>query len=141
MKSGVNLLILRIANLYCVLLTSVLQQGSIGSGGSSSSSSGNTEEGPLDAMLTSHFTNAGVAVLEAPKDGQSQHSDRSKRYIVEHVDLGAYYYRKYFYLRGEQKYGSIVQISCPRRMTFTLTSARFSTLELPNTQIEMFLAL
>lgn len=83
--------------------SSILQQGSIGSGGSSSSSSGSTEEGPLDSTLTTHFTNAGVAVLEASKDGQSQHADRSKRYIVEHVDLGAYYYRKYFYLRGEQK--------------------------------------
>uniref|UniRef100_A0A8C5I1A5 Signal-induced proliferation-associated 1-like protein 1 n=1 Tax=Gouania willdenowi TaxID=441366 RepID=A0A8C5I1A5_GOUWI len=56
------------------------------------------------ATLTTHFTNAGVAVLEATKDGQSQHSDRSKRYIVEHVDLGAYYYRKYFYLREHWNY-------------------------------------
>uniref|UniRef100_A0A3Q3KSE6 Signal-induced proliferation-associated 1 like 1 n=1 Tax=Mastacembelus armatus TaxID=205130 RepID=A0A3Q3KSE6_9TELE len=80
------------------------KQGSIGSGGSSSSSSGSTEEGPLDATLTTHFTNAGVAVLEAPKDGPSQHADRSKRYIVEHVDLGAYYYRKYFYLREHWNY-------------------------------------
>lgn len=86
----------------CFSLSSILQQGSIGSGGSSSNSSGSTEEGPLDATLTTHFTNAGVAVLEASKDGPSQHADRSKRYIVEHVDLGAYYYRKYFYLRGEQ---------------------------------------
>lgn len=61
-------------------------------------------EGPLDSTLTSHFTNAGVAVLEAPKDGPSQHADRSKRYIVEHVDLGAYYYRKYFYLREHWNY-------------------------------------
>ena len=83
-------------------LSSNPQQGSIGSGGSSNNSSGSTEEGPLDATLTTHFTNAGVAVLEAPKDGPSQHADRSKRYIVEHVDLGTYYYRKYFYLRGEQ---------------------------------------
>ncbi|KAF0023719.1 hypothetical protein F2P81_024349 [Scophthalmus maximus] len=79
------------------------QQGSIGSGGSSSNS-GSTEEGPLDAILNTHFTNAGVAVLEAPKDGPSQHADRSKRYIVEHVDLGTYYYRKYFYLREHWNY-------------------------------------
>ena len=44
-----------------------------------------------------------MAVLEAPKDGQGQHTERAKRYIVEHVDLGSYYYRKYFYLRGEQE--------------------------------------
>uniref|UniRef100_H2V906 Signal-induced proliferation-associated 1 like 1 n=1 Tax=Takifugu rubripes TaxID=31033 RepID=H2V906_TAKRU len=79
-------------------------EGSIGSGGSSSNSSGSNDEGPLDATLTTHFTNAGVAVLEASKDGQSQHADRSKRYIVEHVDLGAYYYRKYFYLREHWNY-------------------------------------
>uniref|UniRef100_A0A8D3BY55 Signal-induced proliferation-associated 1 like 1 n=1 Tax=Scophthalmus maximus TaxID=52904 RepID=A0A8D3BY55_SCOMX len=79
------------------------KQGSIGSGGSSSNS-GSTEEGPLDAILNTHFTNAGVAVLEAPKDGPSQHADRSKRYIVEHVDLGTYYYRKYFYLREHWNY-------------------------------------
>uniref|UniRef100_A0A3Q2DMC7 Signal-induced proliferation-associated 1 like 1 n=1 Tax=Cyprinodon variegatus TaxID=28743 RepID=A0A3Q2DMC7_CYPVA len=70
----------------------------------SSSSSGSTEEGPLEATLTTHFTNAGVAVLEAAKDGQSHHADRSKRYIMEHVDLGAYYYRKYFYLREHWNY-------------------------------------
>uniref|UniRef100_A0A3B5KU27 Signal-induced proliferation-associated 1 like 1 n=1 Tax=Xiphophorus couchianus TaxID=32473 RepID=A0A3B5KU27_9TELE len=81
-----------------------ISPGSIGSGGSSSSSSGSTEEGPLEATLTTHFTNAGVAVLEAAKDGPSQHADRSKRYIVEHVDLGAYYYRKYFYLREHWNY-------------------------------------
>ncbi|XP_054474220.1 signal-induced proliferation-associated 1-like protein 1 isoform X2 [Anoplopoma fimbria] len=85
-------------------ISSAKQPGSIGSGGTSSSSSGSTEEGPLDAILTTHFTNAGVAVLEAPKDGPSQHADRSKRYIVEHVDLGTYYYRKYFYLREHWNY-------------------------------------
>uniref|UniRef100_A0A3P9HXX0 Signal-induced proliferation-associated 1-like protein 1 n=1 Tax=Oryzias latipes TaxID=8090 RepID=A0A3P9HXX0_ORYLA len=68
------------------------------------SSSGSTEEGPLETTLSTHFTNAGVAVLEAPKDGPGQHADRSKRYLIEHVDLGAYYYRKYFYLREHWNY-------------------------------------
>uniref|UniRef100_A0A674C5C6 Uncharacterized protein n=1 Tax=Salmo trutta TaxID=8032 RepID=A0A674C5C6_SALTR len=76
------------------------KQGSIGSGGSSGGGGG-SEEGPLETTLP-HFTNAGVAVLEAPKDGQGQHTDRAKR-SVEHCDLGAYYYRKYFYLRGERE--------------------------------------
>ncbi|XP_061890422.1 signal-induced proliferation-associated 1-like protein 1 isoform X2 [Entelurus aequoreus] len=80
------------------------QQGSIGSGGSSSNSTSSPEEGPFEGTLTTHFTNAGVAVLEAPKDGPSQHAERSKRYIVEHVDLGAYYYRKHFYLREHWNY-------------------------------------
>ncbi|XP_034383578.1 signal-induced proliferation-associated 1-like protein 1 [Cyclopterus lumpus] len=85
-------------------ISSAKQPGSIGSGGSSSNSSGSTEDGPLDATLTTNFTNAGVAVLEAAKDGLSQHADRSKRYIVEHVDLGTYYYRKFFYLREHWNY-------------------------------------
>ncbi|KAL0963086.1 hypothetical protein UPYG_G00349490 [Umbra pygmaea] len=77
------------------------QQGSIGSGGGSGGSGG-SEEGPLESSLP-HFTNAGVSVLEAPKDGQGQHSDRAKR-SVEHCDLGAYYYRKHFYLREHWNY-------------------------------------
>uniref|UniRef100_A0A8C7XHW0 Signal-induced proliferation-associated 1 like 1 n=1 Tax=Oryzias sinensis TaxID=183150 RepID=A0A8C7XHW0_9TELE len=76
----------------------------LGSSPSALHSSGSTEEGPLDATLSTHFTNAGVAVLEAPKDGPGQHADRSKRYLIEHVDLGAYYYRKYFYLREHWNY-------------------------------------
>uniref|UniRef100_A0A6Q2YZ00 Signal-induced proliferation-associated 1 like 1 n=1 Tax=Esox lucius TaxID=8010 RepID=A0A6Q2YZ00_ESOLU len=78
------------------------KQGSIGSGGSSGSSGGGSEEGPLETSLP-HFTNAGVSVLEAPKDGQGQHADRAKR-SVEHCDLGAYYYRKHFYLREHWNY-------------------------------------
>uniref|UniRef100_A0A6Q2XYY8 Signal-induced proliferation-associated 1 like 1 n=1 Tax=Esox lucius TaxID=8010 RepID=A0A6Q2XYY8_ESOLU len=74
----------------------------ISPGGSSGSSGGGSEEGPLETSLP-HFTNAGVSVLEAPKDGQGQHADRAKR-SVEHCDLGAYYYRKHFYLREHWNY-------------------------------------
>ncbi|KAG5277255.1 hypothetical protein AALO_G00115450 [Alosa alosa] len=79
------------------------KQGSIGSGGSGSSSGGGSP-GEDDAPPNSHLSNAGVAVLEAPKDGQGLHSERGKRHIVEHVDLGSYYYRKYFYLREHWNY-------------------------------------
>ncbi|XP_061098886.1 signal-induced proliferation-associated 1-like protein 1 [Conger conger] len=75
--------------------------GSIGSGGSAGAEG---EEGPLEAPASHHFTNAGVAMLEAPRDGQGLHSDRGKQYIVEHVDLGSCYYRKYFYLREHWNY-------------------------------------
>ncbi|KAI1897294.1 hypothetical protein AGOR_G00081840 [Albula goreensis] len=75
--------------------------GSIGSGGSST---GEGEEGPLETPASHHFSNAGVAMLEAPRDGQSLHSERGKQYIVEHVDLGSCYYRKYFYLREHWNY-------------------------------------
>lgn len=74
------------------------KQGSIGSGSANSS---RDEDGSREAAPNTHFSNAGVAVLEAPKDGKSMHHERGKNNILEHVDLGAYYYRKYFYLRGE----------------------------------------
>uniref|UniRef100_A0A8C7INC0 Signal-induced proliferation-associated 1 like 1 n=1 Tax=Oncorhynchus kisutch TaxID=8019 RepID=A0A8C7INC0_ONCKI len=65
-------------------------------------SCGCKQSGPLETSLP-HFTNAGVSVLEAPKDGQGQHADRAKR-SVEHCDQGSYYYRKYFYLREHWNY-------------------------------------
>ncbi|XP_077076505.1 signal-induced proliferation-associated 1-like protein 1 isoform X2 [Siphateles boraxobius] len=77
------------------------KQGSIGSGASSSS---RDEEGSPERAPNTHFSNAGVSVLESPKDGKSLHHDRGKSNIVEHVDLGAYYYRKYFYLREHWNY-------------------------------------
>ncbi|XP_016085502.1 signal-induced proliferation-associated 1-like protein 1 isoform X2 [Sinocyclocheilus grahami] len=77
------------------------KQGSIGSGASSSS---RDEEGSPERAPNTHFNNAGVAVLEAPKESKSLHHDRGKSNIVEHVDLGAYYYRKNFYLREHWNY-------------------------------------
>uniref|UniRef100_A0A8C7Q959 Signal induced proliferation associated 1 like 1 n=1 Tax=Oncorhynchus mykiss TaxID=8022 RepID=A0A8C7Q959_ONCMY len=58
----------------------------------------------FELSLSAHCTNAGVAVLEGPKDNPSALGDRGKHYIVEHVDLGAYYYRKFFYLREHWNY-------------------------------------
>ncbi|XP_056151512.1 signal-induced proliferation-associated 1-like protein 1 [Lampris incognitus] len=75
----------------------------VGAGSSSSGSLGG--EGHLyETTVSPHCTNAGVAVLEGPKEGPSTHSEKSKHYIVEHVDLGAYYYRKFFYLREHWNY-------------------------------------
>ncbi|XP_018583187.2 signal-induced proliferation-associated 1-like protein 1 isoform X2 [Scleropages formosus] len=79
---------------------SMSKLGSIGSGGSTAA----PEDNPFESSLSSHCTNAGVAVLEVPKDSQGLHNERGKRYIVEHVDLGAYYYRKYFYVREHWNY-------------------------------------
>lgn len=58
------------------------------------------EGGLYESPLTPYCMNAGVAVLEGQKEGPNALNDRNKQYIIEHVDLGAYYYRKYFYLRG-----------------------------------------
>ncbi|XP_028994405.1 signal-induced proliferation-associated 1-like protein 1 isoform X2 [Betta splendens] len=57
-----------------------------------------------ESSVSTHCTNAGVAVLEGPKEGPSTLSEKTKQYIVEHVDLGAYYYRKFFYLRDHCNY-------------------------------------
>ncbi|NWI01073.1 SI1L3 protein, partial [Tichodroma muraria] len=40
-------------------------------------------------------TNAGISVLEVPKE-QQRNPERLRSYSVEHVDLGARYYRDYF---------------------------------------------
>ncbi|KAF5900074.1 signal-induced proliferation-associated 1-like protein 1 isoform X1, partial [Clarias magur] len=73
------------------------------SAGGGSANSSRDEDGSREAPNT-HFSNAGVAVLEAPKDGKSVHHERGKSNILEHVDLGSYYYRKYFYLREHWNY-------------------------------------
>lgn len=68
---------------------------------SGSGSSGNLSSEVGVYEVGSHCTNAGVAVMEGPKEGPTTLSEKGKQYIVEHVDLGAYYYRKFFYLRGK----------------------------------------
>ncbi|XP_031758839.1 signal-induced proliferation-associated 1-like protein 2 isoform X2 [Xenopus tropicalis] len=61
----------------------------------------------FESSLSSHCTNAGVSVLEVPRGNQPIHREKVKRYIIEHVDLGAYYYRKYFYGKEHQNYFGI----------------------------------
>lgn len=64
--------------------------------------SGVSESCSFESSLSSHCTNAGVSVLEVPRENQPIHREKVKRYIIEHIDLGAYYYHKYFYGRGEK---------------------------------------
>ncbi|XP_042705310.2 signal-induced proliferation-associated 1-like protein 1 isoform X2 [Chrysemys picta bellii] len=71
---------------------------------SNSGSFSGCESASFESALSSHCTNAGVAVLEVPKENVVLHLDRVKRYIVEHVDLGAYYYRKFFYQKEHWNY-------------------------------------
>ncbi|XP_021504094.1 signal-induced proliferation-associated 1-like protein 2 isoform X2 [Meriones unguiculatus] len=61
----------------------------------------------FESSLSSHCTNAGVSVLEVPRENQPVHRERVRRYIIEHVDLGAYYYRKFFYGKEHQNYFGI----------------------------------
>ncbi|XP_056616490.1 signal-induced proliferation-associated 1-like protein 2 isoform X3 [Triplophysa dalaica] len=66
--------------------------------------SGGGENCSFESSLSSHCTNAGVSVLEVPRENQPIHREKVKRYIIEHIDLGAYYYHKYFYGREHQNY-------------------------------------
>ncbi|XP_048223336.1 LOW QUALITY PROTEIN: signal-induced proliferation-associated 1-like protein 2 [Perognathus longimembris pacificus] len=61
----------------------------------------------FESSLSSHCTNAGVSVLEVPRESQPVHREKVKRYIIEHIDLGAYYYRKFFYGKEHQNYFGI----------------------------------
>ncbi|XP_030627955.1 signal-induced proliferation-associated 1-like protein 2 [Chanos chanos] len=60
----------------------------------------------LDATLSARCTNSGVSVLEVPRENYAVHRDYAivKRYSIEHVDMGAYYYHKFFYNKEHQNY-------------------------------------
>ncbi|MCI4382819.1 hypothetical protein PGIGA_G00019050 [Pangasianodon gigas] len=76
--------------------------------------SGNSRVFGRDETTLSHYcTNGGIAVVEGPKDASSLLSDRDKQYVIEHVDLGAYYYRKFFYLREHWNYFGIDEVLGP----------------------------
>ncbi|KAF7704152.1 signal-induced proliferation-associated 1-like protein 1 isoform X1 [Silurus meridionalis] len=69
--------------------------------------------GQSEITLSLHCTNGGIAVVEGPKDASALLSDRDKQYVIEHVDHGAYYYRKLFYLREHWNYFGIDEILGP----------------------------
>ncbi|KAM4663988.1 signal-induced proliferation-associated 1-like protein 1 isoform 2-T2 [Discoglossus pictus] len=71
---------------------------------SNSGSFSGSENSSFESNMNLHCTNAGLAVLEVPKENLVLHIDRAKKYIVEHVDLGSYYYRKYFYQKEHWNY-------------------------------------
>ncbi|XP_045443002.1 signal-induced proliferation-associated 1-like protein 2 isoform X2 [Pipistrellus kuhlii] len=73
----------------------------------SASPLGAGENCSFESSLSSHCTNAGVSVLEVPRENQPIHREKVKRYIIEHIDLGAYYYRKFFYGKEHQNYFGI----------------------------------
>ncbi|XP_039706318.1 signal-induced proliferation-associated 1-like protein 2 isoform X3 [Pteropus medius] len=73
----------------------------------SSSPFGSGESCSFESSLSSHCTNAGVSVLEVPRESQPVHREKVKRYVIEHIDLGAYYYRKFFYGKEHQNYFGI----------------------------------
>ncbi|NXI00956.1 SI1L3 protein, partial [Pachycephala philippinensis] len=58
-------------------------------------------------------TNAGISVLEIPKEKQRD-PERLRNYSVEHVDLGARYYRDYFHGKGWE-FGNAGGVGCSSR--------------------------
>ncbi|NXC09373.1 SI1L3 protein, partial [Orthonyx spaldingii] len=57
----------------------------------------------LEPVHAGRPTNAGISVLEVPKE-QQRNPERLRSYSVEHVDLGARYYRDYFHGREHSNY-------------------------------------
>jgi len=80
----------------------------------SRANSGLSESCSFESSLSSHCTNAGVSVLEVPRENQPIHREKVKRYIIEHIDLGAYYYHKYFYGRGKEFFDDALYLSVLR---------------------------
>nr|XP_046166017.1 signal-induced proliferation-associated 1-like protein 2 isoform X4 [Oncorhynchus gorbuscha] len=77
---------------------------SYGSGDYAPSYGGGGQGYSVESTLSTRCTNAGVSVLEVSRESQAFHRDMYKRYIIEHIDQGAYYYHKYFYNKDHQNY-------------------------------------
>ncbi|RVE57116.1 hypothetical protein OJAV_G00213090 [Oryzias javanicus] len=73
-------------------------------GGGASSGTPVGEVNLYETSVSTHYSNAGVSVLEGCKEGPSTLQKKGKQYIVEHMDLGAYYYQKFFYSRDHWNY-------------------------------------
>lgn len=53
-----------------------------------------------EARLRMRYTNASIALLEVALEEQATRMDRLQHHCIEHVDLGARYYREYFHEKG-----------------------------------------
>ncbi|KAG7272723.1 hypothetical protein CRUP_038169, partial [Coryphaenoides rupestris] len=56
--------------------------------------------------LSVRSPNDAVSVLEEPRESHIQQQGKSN-YFIEHADLGAHYYRKYFYMKEHQNFFGI----------------------------------
>uniref|UniRef100_A0A8C9VZJ4 Signal-induced proliferation-associated 1 n=1 Tax=Scleropages formosus TaxID=113540 RepID=A0A8C9VZJ4_SCLFO len=59
--------------------------------------------GPGGMRLSLRIPNDAVSVLEEPRESHVQQQGKSN-YFIEHADLGAHYYRKYFYMKDHQNF-------------------------------------
>ncbi|XP_051789569.1 signal-induced proliferation-associated 1-like protein 2 isoform X1 [Erpetoichthys calabaricus] len=53
--------------------------------------------------LNFHCPNDAVSVLEEPRESHVQQQGKAS-FFIEHADLGAHYYRKYFYMKDHQNF-------------------------------------
>ncbi|XP_028976651.2 signal-induced proliferation-associated 1-like protein 2 isoform X2 [Esox lucius] len=61
--------------------------------------------------------NDAVSVLEEPRESHVQQQGKSN-YFIEHADLGAHYYRKYFYMKDHQNFFGIDERLGPVAISF-----------------------
>ncbi|KAM4619729.1 signal-induced proliferation-associated protein 1 isoform 1-T3 [Polymixia lowei] len=60
-------------------------------------------QGRRGLWLSLRSPNDAVSVLEEPRESNVQQQGKSN-YFIEHADLGAHYYRKYFYMKEHQNF-------------------------------------
>ncbi|KAK7925522.1 hypothetical protein WMY93_007832 [Mugilogobius chulae] len=60
-------------------------------------------QGRQRPWLSLRTPNDAVSVLEEPRESNVQQQGKSN-YFIEHADLGAHYYRKYFYMKEHQNF-------------------------------------
>ncbi|XP_064206226.1 signal-induced proliferation-associated 1-like protein 1 isoform X1 [Anguilla rostrata] len=73
--------------------------------------------GPGGMTLGPQSPNDAISVLEEPRESHVKQQERSK-YFIEHADLGALYYRKYFYNKGHQNFFGIDDRLGPLAISF-----------------------
>ncbi|MGH0119202.1 UNVERIFIED_CONTAM: hypothetical protein FKN15_013297 [Acipenser sinensis] len=71
---------------------------------SSTGFSGGSEGGFIEPSLNMHCTNASISMLEIPSELQSCRLERLKHYSMEHMDMGAQYYKGYFHSKEHFNY-------------------------------------
>ncbi|MGH0131502.1 UNVERIFIED_CONTAM: hypothetical protein FKN15_051542 [Acipenser sinensis] len=71
---------------------------------SSAGFSGGREGGFIEPSLNMHCTNASISMLEIPSELQSCRLERLKHYSMEHMDMGAQYYKGYFHSKEHFNY-------------------------------------
>lgn len=72
---------------------------------------------PCQLQLNFQCPNDAVSVLEEPRESHIQQQGKTS-YFIEHADLGAHYYRKYFYMKGKKLV--FIRISIPMNNTLPM---------------------